>query len=74
MASKLEIHAQSQTLPATVAAMDPQWLEGFGEQTPMGRAGQPSELGPVFVFLASQDASFISGQTIHPNGGTVVNG
>ncbi|WP_136068649.1 SDR family oxidoreductase [Modicisalibacter radicis] len=60
--------------PATLGAHDPQWLEGFGEQTPMGRAGQPSELGPVFVFLASQDASFISGQTIHPNGGTVVNG
>lgn len=60
--------------PATLGAHDPQWLEGFGEDTPMGRAGQPSELGPVFVFLASQDASFISGQTIHPNGGTIVNG
>lgn len=60
--------------PATLGAHDPQWLEGFGQETPMGRAGQPSELGPVFVFLASQDASFISGQTIHPNGGTVVNG
>ncbi|NWO11922.1 SDR family oxidoreductase [Chromohalobacter salexigens] len=60
--------------PATLGAHDPQWLEGFGEETPMGRAGQPSELGPVFVFLASLDASFISGQTIHPNGGTVVNG
>ncbi|WGI27331.1 SDR family oxidoreductase [Halomonas alkaliantarctica] len=60
--------------PATLGAHNPQWLEGFGEDTPMGRAGQPSELGPVFVFLASQDASFISGQTIHPNGGTIVNG
>lgn len=60
--------------PATLGAHDSQWLEGFGEDTPMGRAGQPSELGPVFVFLASQDASFISGQTIHPNGGTIING
>ncbi|MGB7756428.1 MAG: SDR family oxidoreductase [Salinisphaera sp.] len=60
--------------PATLGAHDPQWLEGFGEDTPMGRAGQPSELGPVFVFLASLDSSFISGQTIHPNGGMVVNG
>ncbi|WP_129139354.1 SDR family oxidoreductase [Modicisalibacter coralii] len=60
--------------PATLGSHDPQWLEGFGQQTPMGRPGQPSELGPVFVFLASLDASFISGQTIHPNGGTVVNG
>ena len=60
--------------PAILGAHDPEWLEGFGEETPMGRAGQPSELGSVFVFLACADSSFISGQTIHPNGGTVVNG
>lgn len=60
--------------PATLGAHDPQWLEDFGSGTPLGRAGQPSELGPVYVFLASLDSSFISGQTIHPNGGTVVNG
>ncbi|MCM5704513.1 SDR family oxidoreductase [Larsenimonas salina] len=60
--------------PATIGAYDPEKLEGFGEITPMGRAGQPFELGPCFVFLAALDSSFISGQTLHPNGGTVVNG
>jgi len=49
-------------------------VEDFGEQTPMGRIGQPEEIAPSYVFLASSDASFISGQTLHPNGGTVVNG
>lgn len=42
--------------------------------TPMGRPGQPSEVATCFVFLASQDSSFISGQCLHPNGGVVVNG
>ena len=42
--------------------------------SPMGRPGQPSEVATCFVFLASQDSSFISGQTLHPNGGVVVNG
>lgn len=41
---------------------------------PIGRIGQPSELGPAYVYLASQDASFVSGQSIHVNGGAVVNG
>lgn len=48
-------------------------LDGF-HSTPMGRAGQPSEVATCFVFLASADSSFISGQTLHPNGGSVVNG
>jgi NAD(P)-dependent dehydrogenase (short-subunit alcohol dehydrogenase family) len=60
--------------PATLGAHDPQMLEDFGSDTPMGRAAQPSELGPCYVFLASLDASFISGQTLHPNGGMIVNG
>lgn len=40
----------------------------------MNRAGQPSEIAPSYVFLASSDASYITGQVIHPNGGTVING
>lgn len=40
----------------------------------MERCGQPSELGPSFVFLASSDSSFITGQTLHPNGGMMVGG
>jgi NAD(P)-dependent dehydrogenase (short-subunit alcohol dehydrogenase family) len=40
----------------------------------MGRPGQPEEVAPSFVFLASDDASYMSGQVLHPNGGEVVNG
>jgi NAD(P)-dependent dehydrogenase (short-subunit alcohol dehydrogenase family) len=39
---------------------------------PMGRPGQPEELAPAYVYLASDDSSYVSGQTIHVNGGTVV--
>ncbi len=45
----------------------------FGKDTPMGRAGQPNEVAPSFLFLACEDASYMTGQTLHPNGGTVVN-
>lgn len=46
----------------------------FGADVPMGRAGQPEEVAPCYVFLASDDSSYISGQVLHPNGGSVVNG
>ena len=46
----------------------------FGSDTPMGRAGQPNELAPAYVYLASDDSSYVSGQTIHVNGGTIVGG
>lgn len=48
--------------------------EEFGKNTPMGRPGQPSELGPAYVFLASEDSSYVAGQTIHINGGMVTGG
>ena len=44
----------------------------IGYDVPMGRAGQSSEVAPAYVFLASEDASCFSGQTLHPNGGSVV--
>lgn len=47
-------------------------VEGFGKQVPMERPGQPREVAPSFVFLASEDASYITGQVLHPNGGVVV--
>jgi len=50
----------------------PEKLEHFGEKTPMGRPGQPNEVAPSFLFLACEDASYMSGQVLHPNGGTVV--
>jgi NAD(P)-dependent dehydrogenase (short-subunit alcohol dehydrogenase family) len=52
----------------------PEKMERFGKDTPMGRPGQPNEVAPAFLFLACADASYMSGQVLHPNGGTVVNG
>ncbi|HVR90459.1 MAG TPA: SDR family oxidoreductase [Novosphingobium sp.] len=52
----------------------PEKLAHFGENTPMGRPGQPNEVAPAFLFLACEDSSYMSGQVLHPNGGTVVNG
>jgi NAD(P)-dependent dehydrogenase (short-subunit alcohol dehydrogenase family) len=60
--------------PLIVATFDKEKIKSFGNETTMKRAGQPSELGPAYVFLASDDASFITGQVIHVNGGEVVNG
>src|SRR5690606_24261883 len=44
----------------------------FGQDTPLGRAGQPAELGPAYVYLASEDSSYMTGQILHINGGHVV--
>ena len=52
----------------------PEKLKDFGKSTPMGRAGQPNEVAPSYLFLACEDASYMSGQVLHPNGGTIVNG
>ncbi|MDY0907615.1 SDR family oxidoreductase [Pedobacter sp. CFBP9032] len=60
--------------PLIVSTFDEEKIKSFGAETAMERAGQPSELGPAYVFLACQDASFITGQVIHVNGGEVVNG
>jgi NAD(P)-dependent dehydrogenase (short-subunit alcohol dehydrogenase family) len=56
-------------IPASFSAEE---VKNFGKKTPMGRAGQPAEVGPCFVFLASEDASYITGQVLHPNGGDFV--
>jgi NAD(P)-dependent dehydrogenase (short-subunit alcohol dehydrogenase family) len=52
----------------------PEDMKDFGKNTPMGRPGQPNEVAPSFLFLACEDASYMSGQVLHPNGGTIVNG
>ncbi len=52
----------------------PEKLEHFGESTPMGRPGQPNEVAPSFLFLACDDSSYMSGQVLHPNGGSIING
>jgi NAD(P)-dependent dehydrogenase (short-subunit alcohol dehydrogenase family) len=48
-------------------------IKQFGVTVPMGRAGQPVEVATCFVFLASADSSYISGQILHVNGGVVIN-
>jgi NAD(P)-dependent dehydrogenase (short-subunit alcohol dehydrogenase family) len=57
--------------PLIPSTMDTKAMEQFSN-VPMGRPGQPSEVATCFVFLASQDSSYISGQCLHPNGGVVV--
>jgi NAD(P)-dependent dehydrogenase (short-subunit alcohol dehydrogenase family) len=52
----------------------PEDMKDFGKNTPMGRPGQPNEVAPAFLFLACEDASYMTGQVLHPNGGVVVNG
>jgi NAD(P)-dependent dehydrogenase (short-subunit alcohol dehydrogenase family) len=49
-------------------------VENFGQQVPLKRAGQPDEIAPSFIFLASDDSSYMTGQVLHPNGGEIVNG
>jgi len=49
-------------------------VAAFGSDVPMGRAGEPAEIAPAYLFLASDDASYITGQFIHPNGGEIING
>ncbi len=60
--------------PLIPATFPKEKLEGWGEDGPMGRPGQPRELAASYVFLASQDSSYITGQVIHVNGGDIVNG
>jgi len=60
--------------PLIPSTFPPEKVEKFGSEVPMERAGQPDEVAPSYVFLASQDGSFMTGQVLHPNGGTVVNG
>jgi NAD(P)-dependent dehydrogenase (short-subunit alcohol dehydrogenase family) len=58
--------------PLIPASFEPDRVAKHGASSPMERAGQPNEVAPCYVFLASEDASYMSGQVLHPNGGTVV--
>ncbi|QGQ99626.1 SDR family oxidoreductase [Paenibacillus psychroresistens] len=60
--------------PLIPSTFDEQKVAEFGGDTPMMRPGQPDELGPAYVFLASEDSSYMSGQFLHINGGEIVNG
>lgn len=60
--------------PLIPATFPEEKVKTFGSDVPLGRPGQPEEVAPCFVFLASDDASYMTGQVLHPNGGEVVNG
>lgn len=60
--------------PLIPSTFPPDKVESFGKDTPLKRPGQPDEVAPAYVYLASQDASYVTGQTMHVNGGSVVNG
>lgn len=58
-------------IPSTFPAKE---VRTFGSDVPLGRAGEPNEVAPCYLFLASREASYITGQVLHPNGGEIVNG
>lgn len=60
--------------PLIPSTFDEKKVSEFGNQVPMKRPGQPSEIAPAYVFLASQDSSYMTGQVIHANGGEIING
>lgn len=60
--------------PLIVSSFPKEKVAEFGSEVPLGRAGEPVEVAPAYLFLASDDASYITGQFIHPNGGEIING
>ena len=53
---------------------DPEKVAKFGSDVPLGRAAEPAEIAPCYVFLASDDSSYMTGQVLHPNGGEIIGG
>ena len=60
--------------PLIVSSFEKKKVSTFGSDAPMKRAGEPAEVAPCYLFLASDDASYITGQVLHPNGGEIING
>lgn len=60
--------------PLIPSTFKPEKVARFGADQPMERAGEPFEVAPSYLFLASKDSSYITGQVLHPNGGEVING
>jgi NAD(P)-dependent dehydrogenase (short-subunit alcohol dehydrogenase family) len=60
--------------PLIPASFDEERVAKFGTNVPLGRAGQPNEVAPAFLFLACDDSTYFTGQTLHPNGGEIVGG
>ncbi|MFO7596878.1 MAG: SDR family oxidoreductase [Desulfocurvibacter africanus] len=60
--------------PLIPSSFSPEHTAKHGQSTPMSRAGQPEEVAPTYVYLASRDSSYVTGQVLHVNGGMIVNG
>ncbi|MDB6016098.1 MAG: Short-chain dehydrogenase/reductase [Pedosphaera sp.] len=60
--------------PLIPSTFPPAKVKRFGSDVPLGRAGQPMEVAPCYVFLAASDSSYMTGQVLHPNGGKIING
>ncbi|HET6639409.1 MAG TPA: SDR family oxidoreductase [Gemmatimonadota bacterium] len=60
--------------PLIPASFPADKVASFGTDVPLGRAGQPEEVAPSFLFLACEDSSYMTGQVLHPNGGEIING
>ncbi|PVA05468.1 SDR family oxidoreductase [Thalassorhabdomicrobium marinisediminis] len=60
--------------PLIPASFPKDAVEDFGKNAPLGRPGQPNEVAPALLFLASEDSSYMTGQVLHPNGGTLIGG
>jgi NAD(P)-dependent dehydrogenase (short-subunit alcohol dehydrogenase family) len=59
--------------PLIVASFDDEKVAEFGKDIPMGRPAQPVEIATCYVFLASREGAFLTGQVLHPNGGSIIN-
>jgi NAD(P)-dependent dehydrogenase (short-subunit alcohol dehydrogenase family) len=55
--------------PLIVSSYSAEYVKTFGTESPMRRAGQPFELAPTYIYLASDDSSYVTGQVLHVNGG-----
>ncbi len=60
--------------PLIASSYNKKKVSEFGSDSPMKRAGMPNEVAPCFLFLASEDSSYMTGQVLHPNGGEIING
>ncbi len=60
--------------PLIASSFHPKKVAQHGSDVPLQRAGEPVEIAPSYLFLASSDASYMTGQFLHPNGGEIING